>query len=321
MAKAIFHDTCVKNFGHSLLQVKGCLNGQKSSSNLFLTLDFENRILYVAIWVATLFNRELMDTITSLKNLGFTRYEASCYLALVANHPVNGSQLSKASGVARSRIYDVLRNLMAKGYVIEVNTGQYAPLPSDELIRRLKSGFENDLTIFEQEITKASQKDELDYIWTITGYDNVMAKAEEMINRAEQEIYVRLFPQANIYLEKYLEDADQRGVNIRYICMGDIAIKFDVQVIHPDHEQLEAGMGGRSFDLITDKKEALVGMFQTDREDASAINWTRNRWFITANRDSLRHDFYHCFLEKTLDRGQTLSDHEMRIYDIIKKDN
>ncbi len=76
-----------------------------------------------------------MDTHSHLKELGFSQYEASCYMALVTTHPVNGSQLSKISGIARSRIYDVLRNLIAKGYVIEVNSGQYAPLPSDELIR------------------------------------------------------------------------------------------------------------------------------------------------------------------------------------------
>ena len=63
-------------------------------------------------------------------------------MTLVANHPVNGSQLSKISGIARSRIYDVLRNLIAKGYVVEVQAGQYAPLPSEELIRQLRQEFD-----------------------------------------------------------------------------------------------------------------------------------------------------------------------------------
>ncbi len=262
-----------------------------------------------------------MDTITSLKNLGFSQYEASCYFALVRHHPANGSQLSKMSGVARSRIYDVLRNLMARGYVVEVNTGQYAPLPSDELARRLKNSFDNDLAIFEQEIARMSQKTGFEYIWTLTGYDNVMAKAAEMIDNAEEEIYIRLFSLADARLEKHLAAAGRRGVRIRYIGMGDIPVRFEVQVIHPDHGHLVDKLGGRSFDLITDKKEALVGIFETGNEDLSPINWTRNKWFITANRDSLRHDFYHCFLDKILDQGKKLTDHEMIIYDIIKKDD
>jgi len=64
-----------------------------------------------------------------------------------------------------------------------------------------------------------------------------------------------------------------------------------------------------------------VGIFETDNEDNSPINWTRNRWFITANRDSLRHDFYHAFLEKTVDQNSDLTKNEKRIYQIIKEDN
>lgn len=255
-----------------------------------------------------------------LKELGFSQYEAACYMSLVASHPVNGSQLSKLSGIARSRIYDVLRNLTAKGYVIEVEPGQYAPLPSDELIRRLKRGFEANITALEREIAKASQGQDFEFVWTLTGYDNVMAKAKDMIHGAEKEIYARLFPEADQRLASQLLAAEARGVSIRYIAMGDIPQRFDVQVTHPGQEDLISKIGGRSFDIITDKKEALVGIFEAGNEDASPINWTRNQWFIIANRDSLRHDFYHCFLEKTLDRGQPLDDREKKIYQLIKQD-
>ena len=261
-----------------------------------------------------------MENRTGLTQLGFSQYEAACYMALVASHPVNGSQLSKISGIARSRIYDVLRNLIAKGYVIEVQAGQYAPLPSDELIRRLKREFSTNITAVEKEITKASQKEDFEYVWTLTGYENVMSKATDMIRHAGQEIYARLFPEADKNLAKELEAAEKRGVSIRYIAMGDVPSRFDIQVTHPDKENLAEKIGGRSFDIITDRKEALVGIFETGNEDESPINWTRNQWFIIANRDSLRHDFYHCFLEKTLDRNQPLTAKEKKIYQLIKQD-
>ena len=262
-----------------------------------------------------------MNTDSHLKDLGFSQYEAACYMALVGNHPINGSQLSKISGIARSRIYDVLRSLISKGSVIEVTTGQYAPLPSDELIRRLKLGFDKKIAAFEKEIAKASQKEDFEYVWTLTGYDTVMGKAKAMIKAARKEIYVRLFPEADQHLSDALLSAEKRGVSIRYIAMGKIPERFDIQVTHPGHETLIKTIGGRSFDIITDKKEALVGIFEAGNEDQASINWTRNQWFIIANRDSLRHDFYHCFLEKTLDRNQELTDKEKRIYDIIKADN
>ncbi len=262
-----------------------------------------------------------METKSPLKDLGFSQYEAACYMSLVASHPINGSQLSKISGIARSRIYDVLRNLISRGYVIEVEAGQYAPLPSDELIRRLKKNFDKNIDAFKKEISKVSLTENCEYVWTLTGYDNVMEKAREMIEAAEEEIYVRLFPQADEHLSEYLSAADKKGVSIRYIAMGRIPEKFDIQVTHPGHETLIKTIGGRSFDIITDKKEALVGIFETGNKDNSPINWTRNHWFIIANRDSLRHDFYHCFLEKTLDRNLALTDREKKIYQTIKEDN
>jgi HTH-type transcriptional regulator, sugar sensing transcriptional regulator len=262
-----------------------------------------------------------MDTFTNLKKLGFSQYEAGCYMALVSHHPVNGSQLSKISGIARSRIYDVLRNLNSKGYVLEVNAGQYVPLPPDELVKRLQRDFDNNIDKFEDQIAKTSQKNDFEYVWTITGYDNVMEKARTLIKDAQEEIYIRLFPKADRNLSKHLLAADKRGVKIRYIAMGKTEAKFDIQVIHPDHDHLQKIIGGRSIDIIIDKKEALVGIFQTGNEDNSPVNWTRNQWFIIANRDSLRHDFYHSFLEKIIDQHSELTENEKRIYKTIKQDN
>lgn len=262
-----------------------------------------------------------MKNFLSLKNLGFTQYEAACYMALINEHPVNGSKLSKISGVARSRVYDVLRNMMEKGYVIEANKGLYAPLPPDELIKRVTARFNTNIKALKKEVAKASQKTDLEYIWTLTGYDVVMEKAMEMIKNAKTEIYVRLFPKAGKYLEKYLKNADHRRVNIRYIAMGELPMQFDIQVIHPEQETLLKTIGGRSFDIICDRQEALVGIFEPGNEDLSPINFSRNKWFVTASRDSLRHDFYHCFLKKTYDNNEKLTEHEKKIYQIIKEDN
>lgn len=258
--------------------------------------------------------------LSNLQELGFTQYEAACYMALVKSHPVNGSQLSKASGIARSRIYDVLRNMMAKGYVMEAEAGLYVPLPPDELISRLKAGFSTHLKAFEKEIDKASLKNTYEFIWTLTGYDTVMEKAVQMIKAAKQEIYARIFPKTADRLIDHLKEAENRNVNIRIIAMGQMPVTFDVQVVHPDTGTLENTIGGRSFDIIVDRRESLVGIFEMGNEDRSPISWTRNKWFVTANRDSLRHDFYHCFLEKIYDRQLSLSQHEKHIYELIKND-
>lgn len=262
-----------------------------------------------------------MTDYEKLKNLGFSQYEITCYLTLAARHPINGSQISRISGMARSRVYDVLRNMVRKGFVLAVGDGLYVPLPPEELYKRLQQKFDEGLGTLKEKLSGNSAKMSYEFIWMIRGYDKVIAKAKEMIAAACKEIYVRLFPDSGDHLEPDLIEAAQKGVRVRYIAMGKMSPAFNIQVTHPNAQNIVDTIGGRSFDIITDKSEALVGIFEKNREDASPINWTRNRWFVIANRDSLRHDFYHCFLDKMIEQGAMLNEKERRIYEIIKADN
>mgnify|MGYP003975103031 CR=1 FL=1 len=262
-----------------------------------------------------------MEDLDKLKELGFSQYEVSCYLTLLKNHPINGSQLSKFSGVARSRVYDVLRNLTRKGIVQEIEDSLYVPLPADELLKRLQTQFEGNINVLKEQLNDISKGSSFEYIWTLTGYQSVLDRAIEMIKNASTELYIRIFPKAAKILDPFLHEAVNRGVGIRYIAMGDTSLTFDIQVIHPKSEKLIYTLGGRSLDIIADRKEALVGIFEKGKEDLSPISWTRNHWFGIANRDSLRHDFYHYFLDKTYDRNEELSDHEKQIYQLIKDED
>ena len=55
----------------------------------------------------------------NMKRLGFSEYECKAYLKLLEDFPINGYTLSKNSGIPRSRIYEVLKNLIDKQMVFE----------------------------------------------------------------------------------------------------------------------------------------------------------------------------------------------------------
>ena len=253
-------------------------------------------------------------------NFGLSQYETTAYLSLLGRHPVNGSQLSRHSGIPRARIYDVLSSLKSKGMVIELDNGQYVPLPPEEMLDRIRNWFENELSDLESRFKTATTGSSYDYVWTLTGYDEVMAKAQGMIGLAENEIYVRLFPVESQVLDRALHQAIDRGVQVKVISMGPPISDFDLQVVHPKADQVEVRARGRAFDLVVDKQEALVGLFEQGRENKSPINWAKNHWFVVATRDSLRHDFYHYFLHKIYDLKEPLTGREAAIYELIKGD-
>lgn len=255
-----------------------------------------------------------------LLDLGLTQYEITAYLALLGRNPLNGSRLSRKSGIPRARIYDVLDSLSAKGLVIDLGGGRYVPLPPEELIKRLRNSFESSLGLLEEKIKEASLDASHELVWTIRGREEVLAKARDMIGSAGAEIYTRLFPQEGAALAQDLTRAESAGIQVKYIAMGPPEGSFEFQVIHPGATTIEKSLGGRTFDLVVDREEILVGMFENGREDESPINWARNHWFVTATRDSLRHDFFHYFLHKLHQEKKPLSAREQRLYEIISND-
>lgn len=252
--------------------------------------------------------------------LGLSEYALNAYIALSANHPVNGSQLSRQSGIPRARIYDVLETLIEKGFIIESSKGMYTPIPNAEFLRQLRQEFERQLAAIEKRLKKAQQQPENDVIWTIKGYEAAMGKARDMIQRAETEIYVRISPQEGRHLDDGLLAAQERGVAVKYISMEPRKRKFQYQIIHPGSDPVSTDPNTRFFDIVKDKDEILCGMFVDGDDESSVINWGLNKRFVLSGRDSLRHDFFHYFLHKTQNLGQPLSEEEQALYDYIQKD-
>ncbi|MFO7710099.1 MAG: helix-turn-helix domain-containing protein [Desulfobacterales bacterium] len=255
-----------------------------------------------------------------LTGLGFSRYEIACYLSLVGRHPANGSQISRLSGIARSKIYDVLRSLEKRGLVGQVGKGMYVPLPPAELINRLRHQFENKLSLLNEQINRLTDNADHEHLWLIKGYSQIIAKARDMIGSSKTEIYIRVFPPEGMLINNDLARAEQRGVAVRYVSLGHAPLKFEVHVIHPEHEKLLDRIGGRSMDLVVDHNEALTGILEGNHEEEYKINWTRNRQFIIASRDSMRHDFFHCFLYKTHEQHKRLNKREKAMYVIINNE-
>jgi sugar-specific transcriptional regulator TrmB len=262
-----------------------------------------------------------MDVAAILRDFAFSKYESSCYLALLAKHPANGSQLSKLSGIARSRIYDVLRSLANKKIVFEIEKGLYVPLPFEELKKRLRSQFESNLQLLDDQLNAMIEQSNFEYLLTLNGVEDVLSKATDIIDSARQELYIRLFPETWEQLKGNIEQAIQRGVGVRFISMGSMDLHYDIQIFHPDVDHIKDKLGGESIDIIADKIEALAGIFEADNVHHSPFIWTRNHWFVIANRDSLRHDFYHYFLDKLYEKGVSLSTRDKQIYAFIKADD
>ena len=126
------------------------------------------------------------DPIGRLVELGFSEYEAKVYVALLKENPATGYQVSKVSGVPRSMVYEVLGKLTARGAAMELRKEgktQYAPIPPRDFLNQLHRQYEDLVVSLKDDLTALDAASDLEYVWNIEGYENVIAKAREMIRQ------------------------------------------------------------------------------------------------------------------------------------------
>jgi HTH-type transcriptional regulator, sugar sensing transcriptional regulator len=211
-----------------------------------------------------------------LQDLGFTLYEARAYVSLLEHHPVTRYELSKNSGVPRSAIYNVILELEEMG-VVSLQTSDpetYVPLPADKLFDLLDRRFNEKIEEAQKSLVHIENKPALDQFWNIVGYDNMLLKAEELIQKAEKTIFISLWKREFILLEKDLEDAIRRKVKVIVFSFTDVRLNRSTMFCYGlDERELEKIWPHRII-LIRDRKELLMG--DSDRLRKKKTVWTSN---------------------------------------------
>lgn len=234
-----------------------------------------------------------MSNVDAIKKIGFTEYEAKTYLALLKEAPMSGYAIAKASGVPRSRIYEVLDSMVSKGDVI-VSPGDptlYSPLAPDELIERRKKisnlELENALTVFNEQKGKTNKKED---IWSIVGQDAIIAKVNECIRNAKKRILIELWAEDYSYLEEELRKASDRGVSIIVVGYGEIDAPYAFVYPHDISDEITYEYGGRWVVFSVDDSEVVAGVISQGKDSKAA--WTGHGGLVMPITEVIIHDLY-----------------------------
>ncbi len=229
-----------------------------------------------------------------LANLGFSEYEAKTYLALLQQSPLTGYAVARVSGVPRSKIYEVLGNLVERGDVL-VSHGepvQYSPKPVRELIesRRLKA--DQQLTAAEKALEQFSfQKTSTELIWDIRGWDEILFRLREVIGRAERQILLQVWAEDAVHIRDALRQAAERGVEITVVAYGQPDLPFAEIYLHePGAEEITAEYGGRWIILSIDGREIVTGIVSMGKQSRAA--WSSHIGITMPITEQIKHDLY-----------------------------
>ena len=236
-----------------------------------------------------------MEILDVLKSLAFTEYEGKAYLALLSGSPATGYAVAKNSGVPRSKIYEVLDNLTARGDILASpgNPPLYCALPPKALIASRKAQAEENYLLAEKLLDAYKVADEdTENIWNITGQESILAKAHDCIQNAKKIILLEAWAEDFAELANDLQMAVERGVDIKIISYGNIMADFaDVYPhAHGSAEEITDEYGGRWIVLSVDDGEIVAGKVSDGKESRAA--WTRHPGLVMPITEVIIHDLY-----------------------------
>ncbi len=218
--------------------------------------------------------------VATMKELGFTAYEAKTYIYLLKNNPATRYELSKYSSVPRSAIYNVIRKLEEEGYVNAIHSEpkRYIPLPPEQLFRLLENRFKKTLEDLKKQLNSLESNQEMDHLWNIVGYENLILKAKEIIREAKKSIYLSVWKREAVQLRHELKEAEKRGVKVVIFSFTDIPFKVGRVLSYGlDEHELEK-IWNHKIILCADQKELIMG--EADKYHPQKVAWTRNRALI-----------------------------------------
>jgi sugar-specific transcriptional regulator TrmB len=216
-----------------------------------------------------------------LQEFGLTDYEIRSYTALLEIGPATASELSEASGVPYSKIYEVLGSLEKKGW-IEMEHGRpskYYPKPPSIAMEITKSQLENSLRTNEalilselQPIYERKGVRERPDIWIMRGDLNVLAKIRETLEHVQKEILASIPSIPDSVAELLLplvRSVTERGVRVQVMTMKNpTSTTISKLMKFCDIRSRDQMFGGG---IIADGREVILILGQEDEAMNLAI--------------------------------------------------
>jgi sugar-specific transcriptional regulator TrmB len=229
-----------------------------------------------------------------LQTLNFTQYESMAYLALLQQGQVTGYELAKNSGIPASKIYAVLNKLLEKEVVLALDSDpvRYTPIPPDDIIGRLQGNYQRAFDALSKGLNKIYISTAADdqYIWNLSGRQEIMRRISEFIKQAQKSIYLSVWDEELTDFRESLRDAHQRAVQISVVHYGHEFLGLGREYRHGREHQIRQQRGARRIALEIDDNKVILAHF-LENGDSHAL-WTMNKGFVLLAKDYIIHDIY-----------------------------
>lgn len=240
-----------------------------------------------------------METIIQImKKYHFSEMETLVYTTLLEQDKLTGYEISKQSGVPRSKVYNILEKLLKKNLII-VNKSEpklYRAISSDEFIERLEKDVKKDLAVLDKQLGGIKEAEEEDLLWKIEGYSHVIEKVEHLIKHSKSSLLLQIWKQdvSKELLLLLLQDAEKR-LDECVVILFDAEHHYDLPLNHYYKHGFEedklADFGSRWINVVRDEEEVVFGTLSEDANQTD-VTWTKNNAMVSLSKEYIKHDAY-----------------------------
>ncbi|SDW09335.1 Sugar-specific transcriptional regulator TrmB [Haloarcula vallismortis] len=246
------------------------------------------------------------EAVSLLQELGLKEYEAKCFVGLSRMTSGTAKGLSEVTEVPRTRVYDAVRILEAKGLVEVQHSSpqQFRAVPLSEATETLRTQYEDRVerlqsTLREMgSIESEDEEAELQEVWSLSGSDAIENRAAAIIEDATDEVVLVIGTEA-VLSESLIEELNSLDPDIELIVgSGSASIRDRVEQqiprataflselgwLHGELTPAEDAAVGRL--LLVDRSTLLVSSIDPQTSDEQAIFATglRNGLIVIARR-------------------------------------
>jgi len=222
------------------------------------------------------------NTLKTLSGLGLTEYQARAYTALLTPKVATAEEVSKLSGVPRSKVYKVLVELQEQGW-IRIEKGRplrFRPKDPRRVIAKKRDDFAKELEATKGELLELYEKkgvEEEAPAIVLQGKRPVLEQELEMIQGAQSEIVL----EGALYLPEELEALiprlyriHEKGIVVRVTARARVLVDGRSVDVKQAFESIDCRKEFREIQLmkkvLVDRRECLMVFGDSKRGDVDS---------------------------------------------------
>jgi sugar-specific transcriptional regulator TrmB len=167
------------------------------------------------------------DVVADLMRLGLHQNEAKVYRALVLLGQSWASKIAEVASVPRSKVYEVLYSLEAKGVVRRLpgtEPAEFKPYDPKDAIPYLLEKVHNSGKSVQDALEALAKEREAtvdEFVWTEVGAEQIKLGARSLISGAKREIFIATRDLGFLNsLRLVLAEAKKKGIETRLVAAG-----------------------------------------------------------------------------------------------------